>query len=844
MNTHPHARETVPEVYGSLHTREGGLTPSEAAARLAAGGANVLQAEGVMWPSILLRQLRSPFIYILATAALIAFSLRELSDGIIICAYIAVNTVVSFLQEYHSARSLELLKKFVSSRARVTRDGKESVIDAAQLVAGDVITVVTGDIIPADVRFVEVEGLLVDESVLTGESAPSNKTSAALKNSDGGLTGLSNCGFSGTTVKGGKGTGVVIAVGRATEIGMIAALATETEHVSAFEESIGMFSHFILKMVSAILVILLVVNLVIKGAGNMVQLFLFAVALAVSVIPEALPVVTTLSLSRGALKLAHQHVVVKRLSAVEDLGSIEILCADKTGTLTENKMTVADVHAADTAVCLRLAMLGAGETVHAKAAPADAFDAALALKMGPTDWEKLGAYARVRSVPFDPAKRMTLVTVRDGATDTLVVRGAPETVLALTTLDKAAVVDCLSWASDQGRLGRRTMAIAHGPSAHPEQPEKDAKNLALAGIVSFVDPIKPTSKGAIAQARRLGVKIVILTGDGKDVAEAVAREVGILAPGEQVMTETELFALSPEEQKAAVHAHSVLARMSPEGKYRVIELLSHDSVVGFLGEGINDAPALKVANVGLVVSNASDIARDAADVILLNRSLHVVVEGISLGRAVFENTIKYLKTTLISSFGNFYTIAIAELILPYLPMLPIQILLLNLLTDYPMLAISTDAVDPKDIREPKRYNVRDVVLISIVLGLVSTVFDFVFFATFKSAPPQTLQTSWFVGSALTELALLYSIRTRLPFWKATAPSVPMVALSLSSFAIVLLVPYLPLTRRFFLFGALSLRSVLLVFAIVLAYFVSSEVIKLFYYKVTAPVPVAKPRKRK
>ena len=311
---------------------------------------------------------------------------------------------------------------------------------------------------------------------------------------------------------------------------------------------------------------------------------------------------------------------------------------------------------------------------------------------------------------------------------------------------------------------------------------------------------------------------------------AVARDVNIITDAKNVITEAEFLALDPAAQLKAVHKYNVFARMSPSGKYRVIELLSQDTIVGYLGDGINDAPALKMASVGLVVDNASDIARDAADVVLLNRSLHVIINGIRLGRAVFENTVKYLKTTLISSFGNFYTIAIAQLLLPYLPMLPIQILLLNLLTDYPMLAIATDNVDPNDIRKPRRYNVRDIVFIAIVLGLVSTLFDFIVFATFRNAGELALQTNWFIASVLTELVLLFSIRTHGEFWKARLASTPLIILSALSGLIAIVLPFTHFGHTFFKFGSPTLSSVITVVVIVAIYFIISEIMKLAYYR--------------
>ena len=827
-----HTTQSTSDLFAEMKTREGGLTSAETTKRLAEVGPNELEAHAVSWFSILVRQVKSPFVYILVATAILALALGQVSDGVIVIIFVLVNVCISFFQEYHSARSLLLLKRFMNPHARVIRNGEELVIDAATLVPGDIIVVETGDIIDADIRLIDTTGLSINESVLSGESAPATKIGDAQKTEALDIGTAVNMAYSGTTVTSGRGVGVVVATGKNTEIGGIATLTVETEHLSAFESSIRMFAEFIMKMVSVILIILLAVNLIIKGTHNIVELLLFAVALAISVIPEALPMVTTLSLSRGALKLAKEHVVVKRLSAVEDLGSIEVLCTDKTGTLTENHLSIQAIHAVDQSECLGYAALASNEVITTDKEPVDAFDLAVYQKMTRPEREALKIYSRVSSIPFDPNRRRVSVAVKHGTENTteVVVRGAPETIVALTTLTKEEADKVAEWVSAEGKAGRRTLAVARGVCTHPKACDKDEKKLTYVGCISFVDPVKTTTKTAITEAENLGVSIVILTGDGADVAGAVAREVGIVSDASKVITEAQFLALSPSEQVDAVHEYHVFARMSPAGKYRVIEILSKDKSVGYLGDGINDAPALKIASVGLVVSNASDIARDAADVVLLNRSLHVIIGGIKSGRAVFENTVKYLKTSLISTFGNFYTIAIAQLILPYLPMLPIQILLLNLISDSPMLAIATDTVAVRDIKKPRHYNVHEIVLIAILLGLVSTLFDFIFFATFYHSSEQTLQTCWFIGSVLTELALVYSIRTREPFWKAKMPSRPLMFLSVCCVGVAIGIPFTSFGHTFFRFISPSFFNICTIIAIVCLYFVTSEALKLAYYR--------------
>lgn len=747
--------------------------------------------------------------------------MRELIDGLMIAGFILINTILGFIQEYHSERSLYLLKKFVVSHARVRRDGKEKLIDSKELVPGDIVLIETGDIVPADLNFLETNDLTVDESAMTGESAPIVKIAKSQ-------------GVSGTHVVTGKGIGIVTEIGRNTAMGKITKLTVETKRESSFEKGITKFSKFILHMIILILILLFAANIIIKGHdANFAELLLFSIALAVSVIPEALPLVTTLSLSRGALQMARQHVVVKRLSAVEDLGSVEVLCTDKTGTITENKLTVAEIKSDTPEKCLLYAVAAASFLGEGKPEPNNSFDLAVWNKLTKKEKETAKHIERITEIPFDPERRRNSALVKIDGKCVMVVRGAAEKIMELSKKipDKA---DWQKWIINEGKLGHRIIAIATRDCPTIENyTESEEKNLQLIGLISFVDPIKSTAKSAISHAEHLGVQIKILTGDSREVAGAVAKEINIVKSESEVILGDELMALGEEEQQTAIHKYNVFARMSPEQKYHVIELLQNKCEVGFLGEGINDAPALKLANVGLVVREASDIARESADIVLLNSSLSTIIGGIRDGRAVFANTVKYLKITLISNFGNFYAIAIASLMISFLPMLPVQILLLNLLSDFPMIAIALDSVEKNELRRPHSYNVHEVVMIAIFLGLVSTVFDFIFFALFFRHEPSVLQTSWFIGSVLTEIVLIYSVRTRGFFLKAKAPSVVLGSLSILAILATVLVPFTRLGDGIFHFVRPTSTHLIIIFSVVACYFTITETIKLIYYKVGA-----------
>ncbi len=827
------ATQTEAEVFDELNSSVEGLSEKEVKKRQIKHGPNELKSDRMTPFKILLRQLRSPFIYLLLFAAFIAILMGEIVDGILVVVFVLINTILSFVQEYHSERTLIFLKKYIKANAKVRRNGVETLIDTRDLVPGDLLIVETGDVVPADIRLIEINNLSVDESVITGESVPINKKVVALKKLPQSAIGCDNIVFSATTITSGKGIGIVISIGSSALIGEMARLTTETKRVSTFEKGISHFSSFILRMISFIVVLLFITNILIKGDNtNFPELVLFCVALTVGVIPEALPVVTTLSFSRGAIRLARRKVVVRRLSAVEDLGSIEVLCTDKTGTITENSLKVFKLNAKNKNHCLRGAALAASFLGEGESEPNNAFDIAI---WGAVSKQIKGYVKRSRRIfelPFDPKRRHNSVLVENGGKQWIIVRGAPESILPLCLgLNENQITQLNNWLINEGQNGRRVIAVAEKETRSIKSYKiADEKNVKFIGFISFNDPIKKTTRSAISQANKLNVQVKILTGDSKEVAGAVAKEIGLIADSNDVITGDELMSMTLIKRQAAVERYAVFARVTPEQKHKIIALLQKKYEVGFLGEGINDAPALKLANVALAVNGASDIAREASDIILLNPSLSVIIEGIKCGREIFANTVKYLKITLISNFGNFYAIAIASLIIAYLPMLPVQILLLNLLSDFPMIAIAMDTVDRSELRRPRTYNIREVVLMAIILGLVSTVFDFIFFALFINREPAILQTGWFIGSVVTELALIYSIRTRVVFWRAKFPSFILLFLSISAIAVAVILPFTSFGQELFRFAVLRVGDFIMIGIVMVAYFVCTEIIKRQYYR--------------
>lgn len=823
------------QVLEAEQVTETGLNQNDVETRQKQFGPNELGKQKVRWYHVLLRQFASPFIYILLATVPLSLTFGETIDATMIILFIVINVVLGFIQEFRSEKMLNTLGSLVVAKARVMRGGQEVMIASRELVPGDIVILQTGDIVPADARIIETKGLTVNETILTGESVAVSKNSEPALNAKD-VYDATNTVFSGTTVVEGKATVMVVATGEKSVVGGIAHLAADTVRESGFEKGIKNLSTFILRLIFGTLILVFIANVAIKGSSqaDLIELIIFSIALAISVIPEALPVVTTFSLSRGALHLAKKKVVVKRLSAIEDLGGIEILCSDKTGTITENELTVAEV--------LPFGNYDKNEVIYTAAEGApflhetgkeanNAFDVALAKKISKKDLAELSAAKIVADVPFDPARRRNVVMCASGKENKIIVRGAFAEVAALTMNMKPNDKVALAWLEAEGKKGRRVIMVAAKKAKKTEADDliKAENNVEAVGLISFVDPLKPTSKVAIAEAKALGVAVKIITGDGPEVAEAIGREVGLVTESDQVLTAAQLLELPEHEQLRAAERTAVFARVNPSEKYRIIQLLQTKHQVGFLGEGINDAPALKIAQVGLVVAEASDVAREAADVVLLQKSLSVIIDGIREGRTVFVNTLTYIKSTLASNLGNFYAVAVASLLIDFLPMLPLQILLLNLLSDFPMIAIATDKVDATAIKKPKQYDIKEIALVATTLGLVSSLFDFIYFAYFKGQGPMGLQTNWFMGSIITELLFLFSIRARGWSWQAKRPSGTIIWLTITAMIVTLVLPLIPVMREIFKFSLPTKQDYLAVIIIAVLYFIITEIVKRGYY---------------
>lgn len=825
-----YSSKTKADLYKEFNTGENGLTSDTAKLLIEKFGENRISSQAVGWRQILSRQFKSAFVYLLIVAAGLAFLLGERLDGIIILGIVILNSSLSFYQEYRSEKTLSLLKKFITSTSRVLRSGTIIKIEDANIVPGDIVLLRPGDKIPADVRFIDSYDLAVDESILTGESVPAAKTHIQVKtNSDGEERG-ENIGYSGTLVVKGEARALVLATGESTNYAEIVRLATQTEKHSTYEKEISRFSSFTLKLVIVAVVFLILGNIVLKGTGEIGRLLIFSIALAVSVIPEALPVVTTFCLSLGGLKLAKNGVVVKRLSAIDDLGSIQVLASDKTGTLTENVLEVQGIFSGSSPDVFFVANLASAELE--EELEKEAFDKALIKKLSIEEREGLKKFRRVKEIPFDPDRRRVTVLCEADGKVILISRGAPDDVLPLCEMGKDEKKKLLQWIIKKGKEGVRVLAVAKkelGPGAHKDL-QAEEHDLTFLGAIAFTDPIKESTFEAVTEAEKLGVRLVILTGDSPEVAGAVAYKIRLIESPDKVTSGKEFESLSFDEQHKAVEKFDVFARVSPQQKHQIIKILQEKYEVGFLGEGINDAPALKIANVALVVQSVSDIGKEIADIVLLEKDLKVIVDGIRIGRGVFANTDKYITATLSANFGNFFAVGAASFVINYLPMLPIQILMVNLLSDFPMISVATDNVDQESLKYPRVFDLKNFAGVALVLGAVSTIYDFALFGLFRGFPPGVLQTAWFVGSILTELVFIFSIRTRFFFLKGKRPSITLLLLAIFAAVVTIALPLTYFGATYLKFAHLTTQQYVIIFSLVTAYFSTTEVIKVLYYK--------------
>lgn len=808
---------------------DAGLTAAEAARRLAADGPNAISRRGARpIPRILLAQVSSPLVLLLIAVAIVSRLLGESVEAVVILAIVVLNAALAFIQEYRAQRALEAIQGFVNPTARVRREGEITTVPAAEVVRGDLVLVELGDLVPADLALVSVEDLTLDEASLTGESVPVVKEPGAPA-------------YLGSTVVGGSGAGVVRETGSATLLGRSAGLLAHAAPLSDFERNIRRFSDFLVKVIFVLTAFVFLANALL-GKGWF-DSFLFAVALAVGITPEMLPAIVTITLANGALRMARDRVVVKRLASVEDLGNVDVLCCDKTGTLTLGEFAlqgfVGPDGVEDRRALLYGALSGASERGIPRTAAGNPTDRAL---WGSAALEQirgeLGGFEILDRSPFDFRRRLSSVLTRGPAGTLLLVKGAAESVLDRCTavaasgkesrLDDAGRKALDSVVSRYEEDGLRVLAIASRPFSGDVVRVEDESDLCLQGFLLFQDPPKPGVRDALAELGRLGVRIKILSGDSAAVTRRICGEAGIAVPAGRVVTGAELGSLDEKEFRRVAAECDVFARLTPDQKAGLlVAIRASGHVVGFLGDGVNDAPALRAADVGISVDSGTDIAKEAADVIVLEKSLRVLAGGIVEGRKTFANITKYILNTVSANFGNMSTVALSSIFLAFIPLLPSQILLNNFLSDLPLVTVATDRVDASLLERPRHWNIAGIAQFMVAFGLLSAVFDLALIGGLVSlwhTGPALFRTAWFIESAASEILVTFAIRTRMTFWKSR----PSGALLWSSVAAAAVIFALPLTRfgqEYFLFVPVPAAITGFIAVILLAYFVSAEASK-------------------
>jgi Mg2+-importing ATPase len=820
-------KKEIKEVFEVLKSRESGLSEEEVKERQKIYGLNEIKEKEVSAIEIFLKQLKSPFFYILLIAAILAFFIGEKIDSLLIVIFASLNVILGFSQEYRAHRALSLLKSYFPPDVNVLRNGKEKIIDKKYLVPGDIVILQAGDIVPADLRIIEATNLLVDESILTGESEPVAKISEKLEKETNQIFEAKNILFSGTSIVSGKAKGIVISTGKETEIGKIGKLIAKIEKPSLYQKEILDFSRVIIRFVILTISLIFIVNLLLRKQQNPIDFLIFCLALLVGLVPEALPVVVGVSLSNGALRLAKRNVLVKRLEAIEDLGNIEVLCTDKTGTITENKLTLTEVFSKNEEKCLNFAFFSSSLLEKEIDVVQNPFDLAIYEKVK-SRIKELKKAKLIYEIPFSPQRLRNSSLVEFEGKRFLILRGAPEKILELSKGNEREEI--LKVAREKGKEGKRVLAIAFKEFSKNSFSESDEKDLEFLGVLCFLDPLKKDAKKTLNLAKRLGVQIKILTGDSKEVATQIAKEIGLIKSEEEVILGKDLENLSEKEFDEACEKYFVFARVLPETKLKIIKSLQKKYEVGFVGEGINDAPALKEANVGIAVRGAAEISKEVADIILLKDDLYTIVEGIRRGRNIFSNIQKYIKIALSSNFGNMYSMAGISLIFPFLPMLPTQILLENLLSDLPLISIATDTLDPEELRRPKAQKFSQIFPYIFFLALVSSLFDFIFFGIFFNQGEKSIQTHWFLLSILTELVVIFSVRTRKFFLLAKSPSLILVSLSILVFVVSFTLPFTKFGQNYFHFISPTLQTILIIISLGLAYLLANEIVKHLYFK--------------
>jgi Mg2+-importing ATPase len=802
------ARQRPEELFKTLKTSPVGLTQREAALRIRKFGANeVAQEHAVGWSGRLLKIVRNPLVVLLAALSTISFVTGDARAGTVMAAMVALSVALRFSQEARADAAAAKLKAMIHVTATVVRGGKPIELPLRKLVPGDIIQLSAGDMIPADLRVLAAKDLFVSQGSLTGESFPVEKFPETLSEVTRLPAELANICFMGTSVESGTASAVVVVTGPKTFLGSMAGSIAAEPPPTAFDKGMTRFTWLMIRFMAVMVPLVFAINGFTKHDWK--DEFFFAMAVAVGLTPEMLPMIVSVCLAKGALAMSRKKVIVKRLNAIQNFGGMDVLCTDKTGTLTENRVVLerhCDVEGRDSPGVLLDGYL----ISHFQTGLKNLLDQAILDSPDFHDQSIIGKYRKLDEIPFDFTRRMMSVMVDNPeGRAVLLTKGAPEEVFhrcahfelggKLSPMDPMLIGGFRQQYEILSADGFRVLAVARKDLPGKQACSKDdERDLTLKGFVAFLDPPKKTAGPAIEALRKHGVTVKILTGDNELISRKICKDVG-LAPDPMLLGES-VEKMSDVELREAAQQANLFARLSPTHKQRVIlALRANGHVVGFLGDGINDAPALRAADIGISVDTATDIAKECADLILLETDLMVLEGGVVEGRKVFANILKYIRMGASSNFGNMFSVLGASAFLPFIPMAPIQVLTNNLLYDFSQIPIPADDVDPEQVVQPRPWNINEITRFILFIGPISSIFDYTtFFAMlwiFKCWDParaSVFQTGWFVESLATQTLIIHVIRTnKIPFLQSRA-SWPLTATTLGIIAVGMCLPYSPL----------------------------------------------------
>jgi P-type Mg2+ transporter len=840
------ARLESTAILAQLNTSLTGLSQEEFEARLEHYGPNVVAREKRQSPLLrLLDNVKNPLVILLTALGLLSYFTADVQGAIVIAIMVLLGLVLRFFQELRADNAAEKLKAMVSTTATVVRAGIRQEVALQELVPGDIVQLSAGDMIPADVRILTAKDLFINQAALTGESLPVEKTAALPNSNVYDALEMSNIGFLGSNVESGTASAVVILTGGATYFGSLASSITGQRQLTSFDKGVNKFTWLMISFMLVMVPAVFLINGISKG--NWLEAFLFALAVVVGLTPEMLPMIVTVNLSKGAIAMSHKKVIVKRLNSIQNFGAMDVLCTDKTGTITEGRIVLEkhlDVSGHTNDEILYQAYLNSYYQTGLK----NLMDVAV---LDHVQLERRAMvddrYHKIDEIPFDfRRRRMSVVVEDDEGNRLLITKGAVEELFNISTcvevrgevlerlpeydLKRKALVDQLN------AQGFRVIAVAYKPlpsSGDVAYSVSDESDMILKGFLAFLDPPKESAPEALSKLNQYNVQVKILTGDNDLVTTTICQQVGLAV--ENILLGSDIEAMNEAELVKAAEKTSVFAKLSPSHKERIIRALQKSGhVVGFMGDGINDAPALKAADVGISVNTAVDIAKESSDIILLENSLLVLEQGVLEGRKVFGNIIKYIKMAASSNFGNMFSVVGASAFLPFLPMLPLQVLTNNLLYDFSQTAIPTDEVDHEWLAKPRKWTIGELRRFIVFIGPISSIFDyctfFLMLYVFNCwANPTLFQTGWFVESVFTQTLIVHVIRTnKIPFIQSRA-SWPLL---LTSLVISGVAAYLPFSALASVLGFTKLPPTywLFLLAMLVSYVALTQVVKVWFVR--------------